>query len=105
MGSDHATWLKKHKKSKHSGGEASKKDRVTGTCKLRGTAEWEHAYRETKLRARAPLGKLWQRAPATTPNLRTLQTRNLTPPNFAMSKVQISNRYNFCSNFDNIPKF
>ena len=61
MGSDHATWLKKHKKSKHSGGEASKKDRVTGTCKLRGTAEWEHAYQEAKLRTRAPLGKLRQR--------------------------------------------
>ena len=61
MVSDNAAWLKKHKKSKHSGGEASKKDRVTETCKLRGTAEWEHAYQEAKLRTRAPLRKLQQR--------------------------------------------
>ena len=56
MGTDPVAWLKKHKKSKHSGGEASKKDRVTGACKLRGTAGWEHAYQEAKLRTRAPLG-------------------------------------------------
>ena len=54
MGSDHAAWPKKRQKSKLSGGEASKKDMVTGTCKLRGTAKWEHAYQEAKLRTRAP---------------------------------------------------
>ena len=61
MGSDHAAWLKKPKKNKHSGGEGSKKDRVKGTCKLRGTAEWEHAYQEAKIRTMAPSAKLRQR--------------------------------------------
>ena len=31
MGTGHAAWLKKHRKSKHSRAEASKKDRETGT--------------------------------------------------------------------------
>ena len=30
MGSGHAAWLKKHRKSKHSRASASKKDRETG---------------------------------------------------------------------------
>ena len=83
-GLGHAAWLKKHIKSNHSGGEASKKNRVTRMCKLRRTAEREHANQGAKLRTRAPLCKLRQRGTFNNSELTRTLEKKLTP-NFSMS--------------------
>ena len=94
-GADHGirpcSMAEEHKKSKHSGGEASKKDRVTETCKLRGTAEWEHAYQEAKLRTRAPLGKLQQRGTCNNSELTHTPDKKSNSFKLFHVKVKISN--------------